>query len=158
MGSEMCIRDRIHGARPDPLNAVAHGVAIKQIDSLPARARNVARTGRSGATPGNELSAGVRQQIQQMAACESGRAGYQRGRGHRGRVYVSAVVSRQSSVASREARRQLLRLALREAVTHRGTPLSAPLKGEKLPSPASVNDRKKRWSDGIGRLELPPRL
>jgi hypothetical protein len=29
-----------------------------------------------------------------------------------------------------------------------GTPLMAPLNGEKLPSPANVNDRKNRWSDG----------
>ena len=33
----------------------------------------------------------------------------------------------------------------------RGTPLSAPLNGEKLPRPASVNDKKNRWSDGDGR-------
>ena len=33
---------------------------------------------------------------------------------------------------------------------YRGTPLSAPLKGEKLPRPARVKDRKKRWSaDGM---------
>jgi hypothetical protein len=33
----------------------------------------------------------------------------------------------------------------RTPVSHqRGTPLKAPLNGEKFPSPASVNDRKKR--------------
>src|SRR5262249_32588519 len=31
----------------------------------------------------------------------------------------------------------------------RGRPLIAPLNGEKFPRPASVNDRKNRWSDGI---------
>ena len=37
----------------------------------------------------------------------------------------------------------------------RGTPLSAPLNGEKLPRPASVNDRKNRRSEGSGNEELP---
>ena len=35
----------------------------------------------------------------------------------------------------------------------RGTPLSAPLKGEKLPRPASVNDKKNRWSAGMGTVD-----
>ena len=30
---------------------------------------------------------------------------------------------------------------------YRGTPPSAPLNGEKFPSPASVKDMKKRWSE-----------
>src|ERR1051326_5602984 len=42
-----------------------------------------------------------------------------------------------------------------EHFVHRGTLPSAPLNGEKLPRPASVNVRKKRWSDGIGNSALP---
>jgi len=38
---------------------------------------------------------------------------------------------------------------------YRGTPLSAPLNGEKLPRPASVKERKKRWSEGIGDAPTP---
>jgi hypothetical protein len=43
------------------------------------------------------------------------------------------------------------------APRQRGTPPIAPLKGEKLPSPASVNDMKKRRSIGTGS-EVPLRL
>ena len=39
---------------------------------------------------------------------------------------------------------------------YRGTWLSPPLNGEKLPRPASVNDRKKRWSSGMGETEFDP--
>ena len=38
----------------------------------------------------------------------------------------------------------------------RGTPLSAPLNGENAPRPASVNERKNRWSDGTGIVENAP--
>ena len=39
---------------------------------------------------------------------------------------------------------------------HRGVPLSPPLNGEKLPRPASVNDRKNRWSDAT--VDRPAKL
>src|SRR5581483_7874976 len=38
----------------------------------------------------------------------------------------------------------------------RGTPLIAPLNGEKLPMPARVNERKKRRSAAIGTLDPTP--
>src|SRR6516162_7177143 len=54
-----------------------------------------------------------------------------------------------SSPSPAASQRDPLNPQSRITLSHRGTPLSAPLKGEKLPRPWSVNERKNRWSDGI---------
>ncbi len=65
--------------------------------------------------PRDELRWTAREEIKQMTARETGRAGHE----NAGRL------------GGRRARQ-------------RGTPLSAPLKGEKFPRPASVNEMKNR--------------
>ena len=68
-----------------------------------------------------------------------------RSRSRRFSQQVDRVIARKPSGAVTECRS-----------TFRGAPLSAPLNGEKFPTPASVNDRKKRWSAGIGDEEPGP--
>ena len=75
-----------------------------------------------------------------MAAGEAGGARDQRHAGHRITSTAEfAEIAEQTSLCA-----------------YLGTPPSAPLNGEKLPSPASVNDRKNRWSAAIGVMLLLP--
>src|SRR5581483_4995547 len=55
-------------------------------------------------------------------------------------------------------RRRSRELAWPSGGRQRGTPLNAPLNGEKLPRPANVNDMKKRWSDGTAKKVPAPKL
>ena len=107
----------IHHARPHPRDRRAYRRLVEQVDGLPGRAADRAWVRLgSRAIPRHDARRVGLEQIEQMAAGEPRGAGDKRGGRH-------AVVGRQ-----------------------RGTPLIAPLNGEKLPRPASVNDRKKRWS------------
>src|SRR5205814_1340223 len=117
------------GRWADGFDGAGDGSAIEQIDGLPSGLRDAAWRLASRTLPGNEVGPVGREKLEKMAAGES--------RGARD----------QNRARHRSGRCQ------------RGTPLIAPLKGEKLPSPASVNDRKKRWSAGMPVNELtPPKL
>src|SRR5207237_10337029 len=102
---------------------------------LPPCARYVDRCTAAGSVPRDDVASAGREQVEQVTAGEPRRAGDEQF------AHVSACSA--FSAASAPERQ-------------RGTPPSAPFIGEKLPSPASVNERKNRWSAGIGENELMP--
>ena len=119
-------------ARPQPRHGLTHGRGVQHIDGLPPDARVTRELRRqSGTPPGcRTIVVGTppRDQVAPVAqqAIEQVAAGEARGAGNEdGRLHAR----------------------------QRGTPLSAPLKGEKLPRPASVNDKKNRWSAGMGTVD-----
>ena len=69
-----------------------------------------------------------------------------------GREQIEQVASGETGGAGDSVGRDI------ESERQRGTPLRPPLNGEKLPRPASVNERKKRWSDGTPTTVSPCKL
>ena len=61
---------------------------------------------------------------------------------------TSSPTSRSSRWLPAKPAAPVTRIVAGMELCYRGTPPSAPLNGEKFPRPASVNDMKKRWSDG----------
>lgn len=116
---------------PDAPKSVSNGFPVEQIDGVPRHQRRrpafapgalIDRRPRRGAAwtmPGDDGATPAGQQVEEMTAGKSGGPGHQRD----GRL-------------------------LDRGRSYRGTPVIPPLNGEKLPSPASVNERKKRWSAG----------
>ena len=87
------------------------------------------------------IGAGISEEIEQVTAGKAGGARDQRHAGHRITSTTGfAEIAEHASLCA-----------------YLGTPLSAPLNGEKLPRPASVNDMKNRWSAGIATALPAPK-
>lgn len=112
------------------LDPTPDGRGIQKIDGLPGRPGNFDWRVSARPIPSDDGGAGVqitRERFDEMTSDEAGGAGDQNDGGHPGGL-----------------------------CSQRGTPLSAPLKGEKFPSPASVKDMKKRRSTGTANVEDSP--
>jgi len=117
----------IHNRGPQPRDGVDHRRSIEKVYRFPLRGRTVRRGRPSRPMPADDIRAGISAGVgEEIEQVTAGKAGGARDEGG----------------------------ACHQVARYRGTPPSAPLNGEKLPSPASVNDMKNRWSAAIG--ETPP--
>ena len=117
----------IHGRRTRLTNRALDRATIQEVYGLPRCPRAFAQRLVSGPVPRDELGRVSSEKVDEMASGEPGRSGDDCGSRH---------------------------LTCR---AQRGTPLMAPLNGEKFPRPANVNDMKKRRSAGMAS-DVPLRL